>query len=163
MSLLTTFAQTTVRTMEVQTTTVGEAAGLGAFMLVLFFSWLAILAVMVIAYWKIFTKAGKPGWASIIPIYNTYVLLQIAGRPVWWLLLMLIPFVNIVVWLFVALDIAKAFGKDELFAVLLLWFFTPIGALILAFGDATYHGVAATTDQPAAPLTPPTPPTTPAA
>ena len=52
--------------------------------------------VMIAAMWKVFTKAGKPGWASIIPIYNMVVLLDIAGKPVWWIILFFIPIVNLI-------------------------------------------------------------------
>ncbi|MBX7127233.1 MAG: signal peptidase I, partial [Cyclobacteriaceae bacterium] len=56
----------------------------------------AVLLIILAAYWKIFEKAGKPGWASLIPIYNIIVLVQIAGKPVWWVLLMFIPLVGII-------------------------------------------------------------------
>ena len=64
------------------------------------------------AGWKVFTKAGQPGWAILIPFYNTYVLLKIVGRPGWWLVLMFIPLVNIVIAIIVAIDLAKSFGKS---------------------------------------------------
>ena len=57
--------------------------------------------------WKVFTKAGQPGWAVLIPIYNAYILLKIAGRPGWWILLFMIPFVNIIIAALVAIDVAK--------------------------------------------------------
>src|SRR5215213_1016061 len=67
-----------------------------------------IVGILVIAgMWKVFTKAGKPGWAAIIPIYNAVVLLQIAGKPLWWLLLFFIPIVNIVVAAMVMIGVAK--------------------------------------------------------
>ena len=66
---------------------------------------------MIVVMWKIFVKAGKPGWGCIVPIYSTILQLEIAGRPIWWIFLMLIPFVNIVVSIIVILDFAKAFGK----------------------------------------------------
>lgn len=100
---------------------------------------LAIVVFLIAAVWKVFTKAGKPGWASIIPIYNVIVLLQIAGRPVWWLLLMLIPFVNVIVSLVVVMDIAKAFGKGAGFG-LGLFFLGPVFYPILGFGSAQYEG-----------------------
>ncbi|MDQ5944513.1 MAG: hypothetical protein QG658_581 [Patescibacteria group bacterium] len=105
--------------------------------------WLAFVVLLVVALWKVFTKAGKPGWASIVPIYNTYIMLKIAGRPGWWLLLMLIPLVNIVVYLIVSIDIAKAFGKSSLFGVVGLFFFSAIGYLMLGFGKAVYQGAVA--------------------
>lgn len=112
--------------------------------------WLAFVVLLVVALWKVFTKAGRPGWASIVPIYNTYILLKIAGRPGWWLLLLLIPFVNIVVYLIVSIDVAKAFGKSSAFGVIGLFFFSAIGYLMLGFGKATYQGGSA----PAAPAAP---------
>lgn len=94
----------------------------------------------VVAMWKVFEKAGKPGWAALIPIYNTIVLLEVVGRPVWWIVLMFIPLVNIVIWLIVALDLAKAFGKSPAFGVVGLFFFNIVGMLMLGFGDAKYVG-----------------------
>lgn len=114
----------------------GLLAGLG---IVSFLFIFAIVFFIFACMWKIFTKAGKEGWAAIIPYYNYYVLLQIVGRPGWWLLLYLIPCVNIVIMFIVAMDLAKSFGKETGFAiglVLLPFIFYPI----LAFGDATYKG-----------------------
>lgn len=102
--------------------------------------WLAVAVIAIIAMWKIFAKAGKPGWAAIIPIYNIIIMLEIIGRPWWWLLLMFIPFVNIVISVVVAIDLGKAFGKDPVFSVILLWFFSIIGYLILGFGKDKYVG-----------------------
>lgn len=98
---------------------------------------LAIVVAVIAGIWKTFAKAGQPGWAAIIPIYNVYILLKIANRPWWWLLLMLIPLVNLVIAIIVALDIAKAFGKGTGFGIglaLLGFIFYPI----LGFGSATY-------------------------
>ena len=98
-----------------------------------------LIAIIVIAgMWKVFTKAGKPGWASIIPIYNAIVLLEIAGKPVWWIVLLIIPGVNIFILFIVSIDVAKNFGKGTGFGVglaLLGVIFYPI----LGFGDATYR------------------------
>lgn len=104
--------------------------------------WLAFIVLIIAGFWKTFEKAGQPGWAAIIPIYNLYVLCLIAGRPGWWVLLYFIPFVNIIVSLLIAIDVAKAFGKDVLYGVILLWFFQAIGYLLLGFGDAQYIGPA---------------------
>lgn len=97
--------------------------------------------VAIAAMWRVFTKAGQPGWAAIIPIYNFYVLLKVAGKPGWWLLLLLIPFVNFVILILTYIDLAKSFGKGGLFAIglILLPF---IFLLILAFGSARYVGPA---------------------
>jgi hypothetical protein len=102
-----------------------------------------LVGILVIAgMWKVFTKAGKPGWAAIIPIYNMIVLLQIAGKPLWWLLLFFIPVVNIVIAAMVMINVAKAFGKGTGFALGLL-FLSPIFIPILGFGDAKYIGTPA--------------------
>jgi hypothetical protein len=92
-----------------------------------------------ICAWKIYEKAGKPGWAAIIPIYNMIVLLEIVGKPLWWFLLFFIPGVNIVVSVLVYIELAKSFGKEAAFAIgllLLSFIFYPI----LAFGSARYVG-----------------------
>lgn len=103
---------------------------------------LIITVVLIVAWWKIFTKAGKPGWAAIIPIYNVIVMLQVVGRPVWWIILFLIPIVNIIIEIIVFLDLAKSFGKSTWFGIGLI-LLNPIFVLILAFGDAEYKGPAA--------------------
>src|SRR5213594_271724 len=99
--------------------------------------WLAVVVLLIASMWKVFTKAGKPGWACIIPIYNIVVMLDIAGKPLWWIILYLIPFVSIIVAIIVAVAMAKAFGKGVGFAlgmIFLPFIFYPI----LGFGDATY-------------------------
>ena len=104
--------------------------------------YLAFTILMIAAWWKIFTKAGQPGWACIIPIYNLYVWCKIVGRPWWWILLMLIPFVNLVILIILIIDLAKSFGKGVLFGIgllLLPFIFFPI----LGFGSAQYQGPAA--------------------
>lgn len=94
--------------------------------------------LIIVACWKIFNKAGKPGWACIVPIYNLYVFVQIAGKPGWWLVLLLIPFVNFIISIILYIEIAKKFGKGAGFGigmVLLPFIFFPI----LAFSDAQYE------------------------
>jgi hypothetical protein len=101
--------------------------------------WCVVVVFYIATFWKVFEKAGKPGWASIIPIYNSIVLLQIAGRPVWWFLLFLIPLVNIVIAIIVYIDVSKAFGHGVGFGwglALLGFIFFPI----LAWGDSQYQG-----------------------
>jgi hypothetical protein len=127
----------TVTTTNLDSTSAGVFAGM---MLVYMLFWIAIVAILVIAMWKIFAKAGKPGWAAIIPIYNMLVFLEIIGRPWWWLLLMFIPFVNFVIGIVVAIDLGKAFGKDAGYSIILLWLFSLIGYLILGFGKDKYLG-----------------------
>lgn len=102
---------------------------------------LAVLLLGIITFWRVFEKAKQPGWASIIPIYNLYIMLKIAGRPGWWLLLYIIPILNVIVHIIVAIDIAKAFKKSTAFGVVGLWLFSFIGFMILGFGGAKYKGV----------------------
>ncbi len=99
--------------------------------------YIAFLLFIIISGWKVFVKAGQPGWGFIIPIYNLYLWLKIAGRPGWWLILCLIPLVNFVILIIVCLDIAKVFGKGAGFGILLL-LLSIVALPILAFGSATY-------------------------
>jgi uncharacterized protein DUF5684 len=101
--------------------------------------WLVFVILMIAALWKVFSKAGQPGWAAIIPIVNTYFLCKVAGRPGWWVILMLIPFVNLIIWIILCIDVAKSFGKGTGFEIglLLLPF---IFFLILGSGSAQYQG-----------------------
>jgi hypothetical protein len=103
---------------------------------------LLIALLVIVAMWKVFTKAGRPGWAAIIPIYNMYVWCKIVGRPGWWVILMLIPLVNIIIGIIVCIDLAKSFGKGAGFGIgiaLLGIIFLPI----LGFGRAQYQGPSA--------------------
>ena len=101
---------------------------------------LAISLVCIAGLWKVFTKAGQPGWAVLIPFYNTYILLKIAGRPGWWLVLYLIPIVNFIIIIIVAIDIAKAFGQSTAWGVIFLVLLSAIGYLMLGFGSYRYTG-----------------------
>jgi hypothetical protein len=103
---------------------------------------LALLLIFVIGGWKVFAKAGQPGWAVLVPVYNVYILLQIAGKPWWWLLLLTIPLVNIAIAMLVAIDLAKAFGQSAAFGVVLLFLLGGIGYLVLGFGKYRYLGPA---------------------
>ncbi len=115
------------------------AAGVGLVFLVLY---LSIIVLVIAGMWKTFAKAGQPGWGCIIPIYNTYLMTKIAGRPWWWLLLFFIPFVNIIFAIILMVDIAKSFGKGVGFAVGMI-LLSPIFFCILGFGSAEYQGPAA--------------------
>ncbi len=100
---------------------------------------LAIIILVIAGYWKVFVKAGKPGWACLIPFYNIFILLEIVSKPWWWLLLMFIPVVNIIIAVIVSLELAKVFGKGTGFGIgifFLAFIFVPI----LAFTDASYGG-----------------------
>ena len=101
--------------------------------------YVAVIAASIAALWVIFTKAGEPGWASIVPIYNGIVLLKITGKPTWWIILYLIPCVSIVVSIIVMIELAKSFRKETGFGIGLALLF-PIFGCMLAFGDAKYMG-----------------------
>ena len=129
------------------------AAGITGGIMVVYGILACVIGVLgIIAMWKIFTKAGKPGWASIIPVYNMVVLYQIVGlNPLLLLILIgsIIPFVNFLVAIaFFVLNIissirlAKVFGKGTGFAVGLI-FLPFIFQLILAFDKSEYVGVEA--------------------
>ena len=107
----------------------------------LWFLYLVFVVAVIVGWWMIFTKAGEAGWKSIIPIWNVLVLLRIVGREWWWILLMLIPIVNLIVWIIVALDLAKSFGRGTGFGIGLI-ILAPIFSLILGFGSDTYQGPA---------------------
>ncbi|MFT5123402.1 MAG: hypothetical protein ACI9TH_001359 [Kiritimatiellia bacterium] len=113
-------------------------AAAGALGMVLY---VAVIVFGIVCMWKIYTKAGKPGWASIAPIYNI-ILLEIVGRPLWWIVLMFIPFVNVVIFILVLIDLAKSFGKGAGFGIGLL-FLGIIFFPMRAFGSAKYAGPAA--------------------
>jgi hypothetical protein len=118
--------------------TYNEAAMGGGVMIL----YVALIVISIIALWKMFAKAGQPGWASIIPIYNTIVMIQIAGKPVWWFLLLFIPIVNIVVSVMITHATAKNFGRG-VGTTLGLIFLPFIFMLILGFGSAEYKPVEA--------------------
>ena len=105
--------------------------------------YLIVLALMLVGLWKTFEKAGKPGWAAIVPIYNIIVLLEIAGKPVWWIILYLIPIANFIVSILVAFALAETFGKSKGWAFLMLVLLPFVGYPMLGFSDATYTAPAA--------------------
>ena len=122
---------------------------------ILIFVYIVVVVFEIAALWKVFVKAGHPGWAAIIPIYNLYIVLKIIGRPAWWLLLFLagviIPFVGwimlVVLGIIIAIDLSKSFAKSSGFAVglfLLNFIFIPI----LGFGESQYVGPAAAGSRP---------------
>lgn len=116
----------------------GNAAGAIVGLLILVIE-LGIAAVMIAGMWKLFAKAGQPGWAAIVPIYNTYVMTQIVGRPILWFILTFVPCVNFVAMVLIMIDLAKSFGKSTGYAIgmiLLPFVFIPM----LGFGDAQYSG-----------------------
>lgn len=115
-----------------------------------FIIWILIMVAftifMIAANWMIYEKAGKPGWACIIPVYSTLVLLEIVGKPWWWLLLMFIPVANIVFAIWMTNLLSKSFGYNEGFTiglVLLPFIFYPI----MGFSSVKYKGPAGTEGQ----------------
>jgi hypothetical protein len=103
---------------------------------------LIVSAILIIAMWKIFTKAGKPGWASIVPIYNVIVLLEIIGKPLWWIFVIIFPCTGFIFAIWTTNLLSKSFGQKEGFTVgliLLPYVFYPI----LAFGNYQYLGPSA--------------------
>ncbi len=107
--------------------------GVGIILLII-----ALCIFGIVTMWKLFEKAGEPGWASIVPIYNTIIILKIAGKPGWWIFLLIIPIVNIIIYIMVMISLAENFGKGGGFAVGLI-LFSIIFFAILAFGDAEYR------------------------
>ena len=100
----------------------------------------AVATLFIIAtLWRIFSKAGESGWKCLIPIYSAVVFQRIVGRPAWWVVLMMIPVVNIAISIIECFDLAKVFGKGAGYGLGLV-FLGPIFAMILAFGPAKYVG-----------------------
>ena len=109
----------------------------------------AMLIPMIIVYvitvagmWKVFEKAGKPGWAAIIPIYNYIVMLEIVGKPIWWIFLILVPCTSLIFTIWTINLLSKSFGNSEGFTVglvILPFIFFPI----LGFGSSKYLGPSA--------------------
>ncbi|MDF2187903.1 DUF5684 domain-containing protein [Paraflavitalea sp. CAU 1676] len=94
---------------------------------------------MIASQWKIFEKAGQPGWACLVPFYNLYILLKIVGKPTWWMIMFFIPIINIIFLIWATNMLSKSFGKDEGFTaglILLGIVFYPM----LGFGSAVYKG-----------------------
>ena len=96
---------------------------------------LVLVLVLLVAMWRVYDKAGVPGWTGIIPFVNYFFLAKAAGKPMWWGILCFVPIVNIVVWFILCIDLAKRFHKGTGFGIglaLLPIIFFPI----LGFGDA---------------------------
>lgn len=109
---------------------------LSALLVILLF-FFGFFLFLIISQWKIFTKAGKPGWACLIPIYSGIVLLEIIKKPIWWIFMLLIPIVNIYFAIVITNELSKSFGKTAGFTVGLI-FLPFIFYPMLAFGDAKY-------------------------
>lgn len=142
--MLNVLAQTVDYSTEFTTSTDSAAAGIfgGAFL----FVWLVLAVVVVVSMWKIFEKAGRPGWVSLVPIYNTWVLAEVVGKPGWWALILLAAGIPVVGWIaalvvsiILSIELAKSFGKEPAYAALLI-LLPVVGYPMLAFGDAKYVG-----------------------
>ena len=110
------------------------AAGVGVGFMVV---WFAVVLLMVASMWKVFVKAGKPGWAAIVPIYNIIVLLEICGKPAWWVILFIVPFVNVIIAIMLCISLAKKFGHGVGYG-LGLAFLGVIFMPMLGFGSSQY-------------------------
>lgn len=154
------YTYTTVTTTKTDT---GLAAGVAAFFAAYFIVILIVAAIMVVSLWKLFVKAGKPGWAAIVPIYNVMVYAEVAGKPGWWGLGVFLSFVPFVGWIaalavqiYLSIEFAKAFGKEPIWAALLI-LLPIIGYPILAFSKDTKYtlgGSKPSGTKPAAPTPP---------
>jgi hypothetical protein len=118
--------------------TASPEAMLGVLALVFGVVFILMVVPTIVGSWKTFEKAGQPGWASLVPIYNIVVMLQIIKRPMWWIVLLFIPLANFVIFL-ILFEFCKAFGKGA-GTFLLLVLLQPIGWLYLGFGDAKFQG-----------------------
>ncbi len=122
-------------------------SGFGSFSFILFYFspemimsiYLLVIILLLTGAWYMFEKAGKPGWASIVPFYNIIVMLQIAQKPMWWIAMFIIPFANFVFMIMMFDAIAKKFGKDTGFTVGLV-FLNQIFIAVLGYGDAVFEG-----------------------
>lgn len=139
---------TTVTTTQPQTASTAAVGGILLFIGILS---IAITLILTVSLWKIFSKANEAGWKAIIPIYNIVVLLKIIGRPWWWILVLPIPVLGLVLQVIVGLDLAKSFGKSEVFGIFGLCLFIYIGFPILGFGSAKYVGPSGKSSAPTAP------------
>jgi hypothetical protein len=120
----------------------GALVGAGIAGVVLMLIYVAVIVLVIVSLWKIFEKAGKPGWAAIVPIYNIVVMLEIVGKPIWWIILYLIPCVSLIVGIIVVFELARVFGRGPGTAIGLI--ILPIVFYpMLAFGSAKYQGVQA--------------------
>ncbi len=121
---------------------VAAGAFLGTFLVTYLVFLIAVYLVSSFIISKVFAKAGKPAWAAFVPIYNGWVLFEIAGKPGWWVLVSLIPIVGpiiaFVLYIIIALEIAKRFGKSSTFGIIALWLFSIVGYAIIAFDDSKY-------------------------
>lgn len=117
----------------------GASEGIFAVFGVMMIFYLAIMAITIASLWVLYAKAGKPGWAAIVPIYNSIVMIEIVGKPMIWILWLLIPCTAPVFGIWLINLFVKSFGKSEGYTVgviFLPFIFLPM----LAFGNNPYLG-----------------------
>jgi len=122
-----------------------SAAGAGlvsAMFGVLLIPMIIVYIISIAGMWKTFEKAGKPGWAAIIPIYNYIVMLEIVGKPIWWIFLILFPCTSLIFTIWTINLLSKSFGNGEGFTIGLI-FLPFIFFPILGFGSSVYLGPSA--------------------
>jgi hypothetical protein len=110
--------------------------------ILIYTSFTLLCLLIIVGLWRVYTKAGQPGWAIFVPVLNVFILTQIAGRPGWWTFLFFIPGANLALYLVISIDLAERFGKGKMFGVgvcLLPFVFLPI----LAFGTSEFESCAA--------------------
>ena len=113
-----------------------DSASPNPFLIIL---WIVMTIVLIVANWKIFTKAGKPGWAILIPIYNIIVMMQIIKKPLWWVIILFVPIVDIVFVILIVYNLVIKFGQPGWHVILAL-FLGIIYYPYLAFSKAEYQG-----------------------
>ncbi|MFM7595793.1 MAG: DUF5684 domain-containing protein [Flavobacteriales bacterium] len=116
-----------------------DEKGMIAFMVIFMIAIVVIGIVMIISMWKIFEKAGKPGWACLVPIYNNMVMAEIGGKESWFGLLPMIPYIGVIWSIWIQNRLSKSFGKEVGFTLGMI-FLPLIFYPILAFGEAEYVG-----------------------
>lgn len=115
----------------------GQEGGLIRMEVMQFFVSVVFVLVMIASVWRTFSKAGEPGWASIVPIYNAYVYFKIADKPAWWIILLAVPVANLVFLGSAGMSMAENFGRSKAFGLgiaFLGFFFYPV----LAFGGSKF-------------------------
>ena len=119
-----------------------SGGGLGMIMMMISLFSLFVTVIFIAAGWRLFTKAGQPGWAAIVPIYNLYIMTQFLRMPVWTMLLLFVPIVNFLAIIVFTHRMVMAFGKDVMWTVgLIIPVTAPFVYLALAFGDSSYREI----------------------
>ncbi|MBX3166161.1 MAG: signal peptidase I [Candidatus Eremiobacteraeota bacterium] len=118
-----------------------QDSGGGMILMMFYLVVLFFCAVMIAGLWRMFTKAGQPGWACLVPIYSNVVMARMAGLPIWTVLLLFVPFLGLFVGIYTFHRIFMAFGKSVLWTIGMFTPAAPFLILALGFGDAEYKGL----------------------